>query len=153
MIGATGLTLEASGILPSSSKGANDKVVLAIIGAGSRGRGTIISACKVNKNVEIKTVCDINDLKAATAMKQIEKELGYKTSHVRNMKEIFNDKDIDAVWISTPEHWHAVATVWACMAGKDVYLEKNPTINIWTGLSRLDFKTGVLSMDFRPAIT
>ena len=49
------------------------------------------------------------------------------------MKRVFDDKDINAVWISTPEHWHALATIWACQAGKDVYVEKNPTINIWEG--------------------
>jgi predicted dehydrogenase len=49
------------------------------------------------------------------------------------MKEVFNDRDIDAVWISTPEHWHSLATVWACQAGKDVYVEKNPSISIWEG--------------------
>lgn len=133
LIGATGLTLGASGLLSASCKGANDKVVLAIIGSGSRGRGTIINTCKVNENVVIKTVCDVNDTKAAMTIVQIEKELGYRPIHVRNMKEVFDDKDIDAVWISTPEHWHALATVWACQAGKDVYVEKNPTTNIWEG--------------------
>lgn len=133
LAGATALSFGASTLLPSSCKGANDKVVLAIIGAGSRGRGTIINTCKVNENVVIKTVCDVNDLKAGITIDEVEKRLGYKPSHVRNMKEVFDDKDIDAVWISTPEHWHALATVWACQAGKDVYVEKNPTINIWEG--------------------
>lgn len=133
LIGATGLTLGASGIMTASCKGANDKVVLAIIGSGGRGTGTIINTCKVNENVVIKTVCDVNDLKAAKAIAKMEEELGYKPTHVRDMKEVFDDKDIDAVWISTPEHWHALATVWACQAGKDVYVEKNPTTNIWEG--------------------
>ena len=133
LIGASGLTLAASGMLTSSGKGANDKVVLAIIGSGSRGRGTIIDTCKVNENVVIKTVCDVNDIKAQMTIEAIERELGYKTSHVKNMKEVLDDKDVDAVWISTPEHWHALATVWACQAGKDVYVEKNPTVNIWEG--------------------
>jgi len=117
----------------SKVQGANDKIVLAIIGAGDRGRGTIINCCKVNDNVVIKTVCDVNDVKAAKTIAQVEKDLGYKPARSRNMKEVFDDKDIDAVWISTPEHWHALATVWACQAGKDVYVEKNPTINIWEG--------------------
>lgn len=133
LIGASGLALYPSGLLSASCVGANDKIVLAIIGAGDRGRGTIINTCRVNKNVEIKTVCDVNDLKAAKTVSEIEKELGYKPVHVKDMKAVLNDKEIDAVWISTPEHWHALATVWACQAGKDVYVEKNPTINIWEG--------------------
>ncbi len=112
---------------------ANDKIVLAIIGSGSRGTGTIISTCKINANVVIKTVCDVNDLKADKAISAIEKQLGYKPQRSKNMKEVFDDKDVDAVWISTPEHWHSLATVWACQAGKDVYVEKNPSISIWEG--------------------
>src|SRR6478735_38648 len=114
-------------------RGANNKIVLALIGAGDRGRGTIISCCKVNENVVIKTVCDVNDVKAAKTIAQVEKDLGYKPAHSRNMQEVFDDKDINAVWISTPEHWHALATICACQAGKEVYVEKNPTINIWEG--------------------
>lgn len=131
--GASVLTLGTSGMFASSYLGSNDKITLGFIGTGARGRGTIIDCCKVNDNVVIKTICDVNDLKAGMAMTQIEKELGYKPLHVKNMKAVFDDKDIDAVWISTPEHWHALATVWACQAGKDVYVEKNPSINIWEG--------------------
>jgi len=133
LISTSGMALGTSGLLPVSAMGANDKVVLAIIGSGSRGTSTIINTCKVNLNVEIKTVCDVNDLKAARAIELIEKELGYKPPHQKNMNEVFDDKDIDAVWISTPEHWHALATVWACQAGKDVYVEKTPTVSIWEG--------------------
>ena len=133
LIGTSGLLLGASGLMTSSCRGANDKVVLALIGSGARGTDTIISTSKVNENVEIKTVCDVNDLKASRAIAAIEKELGYKPQHSRNMQEVFDDKDIDAAWIATPEHWHALATVWACQAGKDVYVEKNPSTNVWEG--------------------
>jgi predicted dehydrogenase len=63
----------------------------------------------------------------------VEKDLGYRPGQTENMKEIFDDKDVDAVWIATPEHWHTLAAIWACQAGKDVYVEKNPSINIWEG--------------------
>lgn len=139
MLGTAGIAVGSSfTTFNASVKGANDKIVLALIGAGARGTGTIINTCKVNKNVVIKTVCDVNDLKATKTLAEIEKELGYKPGHSRNMKEVFNDKDIDAVWISTPEHWHALATVWACQAGKDVYVEKNPTVNIWEGRKMIE---------------
>jgi len=134
VIGTAGISIGTAFLpLASSCKGANDKIVLAIVGSGGRGLGTIISTCKVNANVVIKTVCDVKTTRVEAAQKAIEKELGYKPNSTKNMKEIFNDKDIDAVWISTPEHWHALATVWACQAGKDVYVEKNPTISIWEG--------------------
>ncbi len=134
IIGTAGISLGTSFLpLSTSVQGANDKIVLALIGSGSRGTDTIINTCKINTYVKIKTVCDVNDLKAGKAISAIEKELGYIPQRSKNMKEVFNDKDIDAVWISTPEHWHSLATVWACQAGKDVYVEKNPSISIWEG--------------------
>lgn len=133
LIGSAGLAVGASGLLTASCKGANDKVVLALIGAGPRGLVTIISCCKVNTNVTIKTVCDVNDLRSTSAVSEIEKQLGYKPLTTRNMDEVFNDKDVDAVWIATPDHWHALGTIRACQAGKDVYVEKTPNNCIWEG--------------------
>ena len=129
---AAGISVGASVLSIGSCKGANDKVVLALIGSGPRGVDTIINTCKSNADVEIKTVCDVKTTRLTIAVREVEKELGYKPT-TKNMKEIFDDKDIDAVWISTPEHWHALATIWACQAGKDIYVEKNPTISIWEG--------------------
>ena len=136
--GTLGISLGASSLSMDSFKGANDKIVLALVGSGPRGLDTIISTCKVNTNVEIKTVCDIKTTRLDLSLSTIEKELGYRPKSTKKMKEIFDDKDIDAVWISTPEHWHALATIWACQAGKDVYVEKNPTISIWEGRKMIE---------------
>lgn len=138
VFGASGLMIGSSGIVSASVLGANDKIVLALIGAGNRGTGTIINTCLVNKNVVIKTVCDVKTTRLEAAVAEIEKDLGYRPATTKNMQEIFDDKDIDAVWIATPEHWHALATVWACQAGKDVYVEKNPTVNIWEGRKMIE---------------
>lgn len=137
-VGTTGVALGSSLMPLSSYQRANDTIVLAIVGSGLRGPDTIISTCKLNANVRIKTVCDVNDLKAGKAINAIEKALGYKPKRSWEMKEVFDDKDIDAVWISTPEHWHSLATVWACQAGKDVYVEKNPSISIWEGRKMIE---------------
>ena len=133
IVGTAGMAIGGSALLTSSCKGANNKVVLAIIGAGGRGLPCIINCCKVNTGVEIKTVCDVNDQRSARAVNEIEKQLGYKPQTSKNMKEVFDDRDVDAVWVSTPDHWHALATVWACQAGKDVYVEKTPSHSIWEG--------------------
>jgi predicted dehydrogenase len=138
LIGTAGLTLGASGLLVTSCKGANDKIILALVGSGGRGLSAIISCCLANTNVEIKTVCDVNDLKTAQAADEIEKKLGYKPLATRHMKEVFDDKDVDAVWIATPDHWHALATIWACQAGKDVYVEKTPTLCIREGKKMIE---------------
>ena len=133
LIGSAGITLGASTLFSASCRGANDKIILALIGAGGRGVPCIISCCKANINVVIKTICDVNDLRASSAAAEIEKELGYKPGMTRYMNEVFDDKDIDAVWIATPDHWHALATIRACQAGKDVYVEKTPCNCIWEG--------------------
>lgn len=134
VLATAGTSLGVTSLFSASSCiGANERIVLAIIGTGGRGMSTIVNCCRINENVVIKTVCDVNRTKLAKAADTIEKELGYRPGRTENMKEIFDDKDIDAVWVSTPEHWHSLATIWACQAGKDVYVEKNPTINIWEG--------------------
>jgi predicted dehydrogenase len=127
-----GLGLNSS-LFASSCAGANDRIVLALVGCGGRGLSTITNCCKINENVVIKTVCDVNRTKLGKAVARVEKDLGYKPGQTENMKEIFNDKDVDAVWVATPEHWHTLAAIWAIQAGKDVYVEKNPTVNIWEG--------------------
>jgi predicted dehydrogenase len=138
LVGSAGVAIGASGLLASSCKGANDKIVLALIGAGGRGVPTIISCCKANTGVEIKTVCDVDDNRSAYASAEIEKQLGYKPLTTRYMKEVMDDKDVDAVWIATPDHWHALATIWACQARKDVYLEKTPGLCIWEGRKMIE---------------
>jgi len=136
--GSVGLSIGASTIPSRSFKRANDKIILALIGSGARGLETIISTCRMNSDVEVKSICDVKTTRLGISLNTIEKELGYRPKTAKNMKEIFDDKDIDAVWISTPEHWHALATIWACQAGKDVYIEKNPSISIWEGRKMIE---------------
>ena len=138
LAGAVGLSLPSWVPLPGRILGANDKIVLAQIGCGGRGMDTLIGTCKINDNVVVKTVCDVKYNKLEAAVSVVEKELGYRPKAVKNMKEVFDDREIDAVMISTPEHWHALATIWACQAGKDVYVEKNPTISIWEGRKMIE---------------
>jgi predicted dehydrogenase len=132
-LASTSIGLGVNSIFASSCAGANDKISLALVGCGGRGLGTIINCCKINENVVIKTVCDVNKTKLANAAAQVEKDLGYKPAQTEDMRHIFDDKLIDAVWVATPEHWHSLAAIRALQAGKDVYVEKNPTINIWEG--------------------
>jgi predicted dehydrogenase len=138
LIGSAGMTIGVTGLMINSCKGANDKVVLALIGSGGRGLPSIMSCIQVNTGVEIKTVCDVNDVRSAAAAGEIEKQFGYKPQTTRFMKEVFDDQDVDAVWIATPDHWHALATIWACQAGKDVYVEKTPNLCIREGRKMIE---------------
>ncbi len=138
LTGSAGLALGTSGLLMNSCKGANDRILIALIGSGGRGLPSVISCVQANTNVEIKTVCDVNDARSSAAVSEIEKQLGYRPQVTRYLKEVLDDRDIDAVWIATPDHWHALATIWACQAGKDVYVEKTPNLCIWEGRKMIE---------------
>ena len=87
------------------------------------------------KNVEIKTLCDI-DANLQTSRVN-DKELAdvptFKPGFVQDLRRVLDDKDVDAVVIATPNHWHALATIWALQAGKHVYVEKPASHTIWEG--------------------
>ena len=90
------------------------------------------------KNVEFKYVCEVDDTRGAKTIKTMTDAQGYEPKRVIDMREVFDDKDVDAVVVSTPEHWHALATVRACQAGKDVYVEKNISLSIWESRKMLE---------------
>ena len=104
VLASVGVGLGVSSLFAASCAGANDRIVLALVGSGGRGLSCIISCCKINKNVTIKTVCDVNSTKLAKAVAEVEKELGYRPGATGDMRTIFDDKDVDAVWVATPEH-------------------------------------------------
>ncbi len=112
---------------------ASDKVVLALIGAGGRGTQVILSMQKCTENVEVKYVCEVDEERGGRAIEELEKQQGVRPIRINDMRRSFEDKDVDAVVICTPEHWHALATIRACQAGKDVYVEKNISMNITEG--------------------
>lgn len=118
--------------------GANDRVVLALIGAGGRGTNVIISMVKNNPGTEVKYICEVDDSRGGRAISELEKMQRYKPQRIRDMRNVFEDKDIDAVVICTPEHWHALASIWACQAGKDVYVEKNISLSIHESLKMVE---------------
>ncbi len=122
------------GVLGARVVGANDRVVLASIGI--RGQGDALKRGFARMaNTEIKTLCDVDEnLFAARANDERLKDVAtFKPGFVQDMRRVFDDKDIDAVVIATPNHWHALATVWALQAGKHVYVEKPSSHTVWEG--------------------
>ncbi len=115
------------------TKSANDVVVLALIGAGNYGTLVILEAANSGENILIKYVCDVDDTRGGRAISELEKIQGFRPVAVRDMRTIFDDKEVDGVVIATPRHWHALACIWACQAGKDVYVEKTISHNIFEG--------------------
>lgn len=118
-------------------QGANDKIVLALIGAGGRGTQVILGMKRCAEGVEVKYVCDVDNERGGSVISELGKSQGYEPKREADMRRIFDDRDVDAVVITTPEHWHAPATIWACQAGKDVYVEKNVCLSSEEGLKMI----------------
>jgi predicted dehydrogenase len=112
---------------------AGNKVVLALIGAGGRGSQVILSLKQCADGVEVKYVCDVDEMRGGGVIKELAAMQGYEPKRVSDMRRVFDDRDVDAVVVTTPEHWHAPATIAACEAGKDVYVEKNVCLSTEEG--------------------
>jgi predicted dehydrogenase len=100
-------------------RGANDRISLGFIGMGKMGRANLRYALG-QENVNVVSVCDVYDRNLNWAVELTKGQ----AKGLRDFREVLADKSIDAVCISTPDHWHAYMTVEACKAGKDVYVEK-----------------------------
>ena len=119
-------------------KGSNDRVVLGLIGAGNWGTNLILTVAGINKNVFVKYICDVDDTRGGRAITELEKIQNVRPVRVRDMRKVYDDPEVDGVIVATPQHWHALATIWACQAGKDVYVEKNITLNIREGQKMIE---------------
>jgi len=102
--------------------GANERVVLGLIGGRNQGRGDALRAIKVG--AEIKTFCDLDQAILDKVNPDLEKAQGKAPGTTKEFRRLLDDKDIDGVIIATPDHWHTAIALLACQAGKDVYIEK-----------------------------
>jgi predicted dehydrogenase len=110
--------------------GANDRVQVGIVGLGGRGRDHM-DAYGTLTDCRIAGLCDVNQAARERAAATISTAKGYTPAEFDDMRKMFESKEIDAVSIPLPNHWHALATIWACQAGKDVYIEKPASHNIF----------------------
>lgn len=122
---------------PARAQGAPDRVVLALIGAGGRAANHAAGMSAL-PGVEFKYVCDVWKDRGAGIMKDLTKVQKQAPQRISDMRIALEDREVQAVVVATPEHWHALATVWACQSGKDVYVEKNPCNTIWEGRKMIE---------------
>ena len=127
----TSLTVSAACSLSpwswSQTTGANNDIRLAIVGLNGRGQAHI-GGFRRMKGARIVAFCDVDQTvldKNAASLGNVEK--------YRDIRKLLENKDIDAISIATPNHWHSLATIWACQAGKDVYVEKPCSHNVFEG--------------------
>ena len=122
----------ATAVAASRVWGANDKINVAIIGLGGRGTNHLNNYSRL-PDARVAGLCDISQAAREVAQATLVKNTGEKAKEFEDMRQAFADPAIDAVSIATPNHWHALATVWACKAGKDVYCETPACYNIHEG--------------------
>jgi predicted dehydrogenase len=141
-MGATaGLLAASTGV--SAAVGANDKIRIGLIGAGSRG-GQLLGTFLARPEVDVVAVADVDDRHAEETAERIKKKNGNDPATGRDYRAMLDSKDVDAVVIATPDHWHALPSIHAVLAGKDVYVEKPVGQNLAEGqaMIRAARKTG-----------
>jgi len=111
---------------------ANDTVRVAVIGVRGRGMEHIRRLSHL-KDVRVTTICDVDRNVIGLANGALTAKYGAAPKYVQDLRRVLDDKDVDAVSIATPNHWHALAAIWACQAGKDVYVEKPVSHNVSEG--------------------
>ncbi len=117
--------------------GANDALHMAVIGIRGRGRNHIEQFAKM-KNVRVKYLVDVDENLFKDRLNMVEKLAGYIPQTEWDMRKVFDDKEIDAVSVATPNHWHALSTIWAAQAGKHVYVEKPSSHNVFEGRKMIE---------------
>ncbi len=126
-LGLAGMRALGSSVL-TKAVAPSDKIVVGVIGCGGMGRGDL-GFFKANADVEIAAVCDPFKPHLNEALKMT----GNKAKTYGDFREVLDRKDIDAMIVATPDHWHCIVAGMACQAGKDVYVEKPLSIDIYQG--------------------
>ena len=108
----------------------NDTMRVAVVGCGGRGTDHVNGWSKL-ANVEVAALCDVDASHLGDKLKRLETLGKPKPATYVDVRRLLEDKSIDAVSIATPNHWHTLMTIWACQAGKDVYVEKPCSHNVF----------------------
>lgn len=132
LIGAAAAGAAFGATIPSSVLGANDRILMAVAGVNGRGRNHIQEWCKI-PGVEITWIIDPDTRLYPEIEKMVVELQGKKPKFTTDIRKALEDKNLTAVSTATPDHWHALAAIWACQAGKHVYAEKPLSHTIWEG--------------------
>ncbi len=124
----------AVGFVPKTAPALRgDKVVIGMMGTGGRGQWLLQEILVNRPDVEIATLCDVDSGRLGKVADLVEKATGKRPKVVNDFRHILDDKDVHVLFNVTPDHWHALPTIWACQAGKDVYVEKPASHSLWEG--------------------
>ncbi len=118
-------------------RGPNEEIRVACMGFHGQGQHHIRVHANT-KHVRVVTLCDVDENQWPVGLKIVEEAKAPKPKTEFDIGNVLDDKNVDCVSIATPNHWHALATIWACQAGKDVYVEKPSSHNIFEGRKAIE---------------
>ena len=114
-------------------EGPDDRLRFAVIGCGGRGASHVDDLLNLADHVNLVALCDPDEAHATAYATRVEDETGERPKVYTDVRKLLEDKDIHAVTIATPNHWHTLGAIWAMQAGKDVYVEKPVSHNVSEG--------------------
>ena len=126
-------SLAASPVRAQASSSPNERLRVAVLGVRSRGQSHLEGMFN-RSDVEVVAIVDPDEaIGQSKGVERVEKETGRKPTFYRDPRQVMDDQSIDIVTIATPNHWHALAAIWAVQNGKDVYVEKPVSHNVSEG--------------------
>jgi len=133
-LAAAGASFAISGTKSSGRViGANDTINVGVVGINGRG-GSHVSELSKIEGVRVSHLIDVDSRTFGRYLKRLQEQYGTPPKTFQDIRKALEDKDLDAITIATPNHWHSLATIWGCQAGKDVYVEKPLCHEIHEGL-------------------
>jgi len=115
---------------------ASEKILLGLVGCGGMGSNDLYAMMETGM-VEVVAVCDVDDSHSARVAKEVARRQGKAPKVEKDFRSLIANRQIDAVIVGTPDHWHALVTIYACRAGKDVYVEKPLSHEVAEGLAMI----------------
>src|SRR5262247_754345 len=110
----------------------NDTIRVGVVGVKGQGDSHLGEYGKM-ENVEVAAICDVDESFLKQRCAEVEKRSNKRPTEYVDIRKLLEDKSIDVISIATPNHWHSLIGIWACQAGKDVYVEKPCSHNISEG--------------------
>ncbi len=140
--GCRSLASREPGATAAAGRGvsASDRIVVGMIGVGGMGKNRLRGFLD-HEDVEIGAVCDVDDRHVAEAAAIVQERRGRSVPTFRDFRRVLERADLDAVAVVTPDHWHAIPTVRACEAGKDVFVEKPLSYSVAEGRAMVEAAT------------
>jgi len=111
---------------------ANDRITVAVMGVRGRGNNLLQEFAR-RRDVEVKYICDLDRSVLEKRVEETQSATGRRPEGIKDFRRALDDANVDALVLGTPDHWHAIPTIMACQAGKDVYVEKPDGHNILEG--------------------